>query len=147
MNGQRAAAGPAGWPAEALDRAVRIEGTRSEGPSAHLRNKEMPVAGVPVQVKQVGEVPRIGPGCELVRVLPVGSRDDLANRRVVCGPIDPYERQCPLLRDDDRKDMICSSCSMDFSAAQRTMAVGRGPVVIATHVGAHAREVGTVDVQ
>src|SRR6185437_9283094 len=83
MDGERASAGPAGRQTEPLDRGVRIERRESADLCGYLGDQQPPVAGVPAQIEQVGEV-----ACEEVRrdqvgVLAVRGGDYVADRRII----------------------------------------------------------------
>jgi hypothetical protein len=83
VDGQCAPAGPAGRPAEPLDRDVRVERPEPADPAAGLDHEQAPVPGVLVQVEHVGQVRREDVPRDQLGVLAVRRDDDVADRRVV----------------------------------------------------------------
>ena len=86
MHREAAAAGPARWPAESLHGGVRVEGRVSGDRLVDDRDQELPVAGVPIQVEEVGEVaaatPRAGCRACTARTRSAGCRGSRGGRRV-----------------------------------------------------------------
>src|SRR5215472_14562299 len=83
MDGERAPAGPAGWPADPLDRGVRVERRVPADLLVCLSDEQWPVAGVRFQVEQVGKVGREDVGRDLFRVLAVRSDHDGTDRSMI----------------------------------------------------------------
>jgi hypothetical protein len=83
MDGERASAGPAGRPGEALERGVRVERQVGAEMSVCLDDEQAPEAGVFFQIEQVSQVGQEDLPGDLGRVLAVRRDHDAADGRIV----------------------------------------------------------------